>query len=172
MLLFIIVLVVLAYIWIQNQFKFFERLGFPYIKPSIPFGSIGNVGRTEHISDFLKQNYEKFKNQGPGFGLFIMTKPSFIPTDPDLVKDILVKHFEIFHQHGFDVDENVDPLSAHLFFIDGQPWKDLRAKLSPTFTSGRMKMKFPIVLDTADQMIEYLASVPEKHNSMEMKGKW
>lgn len=164
-----VILITLAYLWIKSRFQFFERLGFPYCKPSIPFGNLDKVGRTEHMCEFLKREYENFKDQGPAFGIFMMTQPTLVITDPELIKDILVKHFETFHEHGFDVDPANDPLVEHLFFIDGQPWKDLRAKLSPTFTSGRMKMMFPIVTETADRMVDYLTPFSEKQGALEMK---
>lgn len=168
-LLLAVTLLVVAYLWIKNKFQFFKRLGFPYTEPSIPFGCMGNIGRTEHISEFLKREYENFKDKGPAFGTYMLTQPSLIPTDPELIKDIFVKHFDIFHHRGFDVDFNNDPLSGNLFFINGQEWKDLRAKLSPTFTSGRMKMMFPILDQTADVMIDYLMPFAERQEMMEMK---
>lgn len=110
------------------------------------------------MCEFTKRNYEKFKNKSPAFGFYILFNPIIAPTDPELVKEILVKNFENFHHRGIFVNEKDDPLTNNMFFVKGQQWKDLRVKLSPTFTSGRMKMMFPIVASKADRMIEFLSS--------------
>jgi cytochrome P450 family 6 len=117
---------------------------------------MNGVGTKEHASEFMKREYDRFKHKGPAFGLFFLSRKTIVPTDPELVKEILVRSFENFHDHGFPFNEKSDPLATHLFATSGQVWKDLRAKLSPTFTSGRMKMMFPIVASKADRMIEYL----------------
>lgn len=134
-----------------------------------PFGSIGGVGVSEHTSDFMKRQYDKFKHESPAFGMFFLARKTIVPTDPELVKDIFVRNFESFHDHGFFVNEKADPLSNHLFFTSGQYWKDLRAKLSPTFTSGRMKMMFPIVASKADRMIEYVETLVGSKGSIDLK---
>ena len=50
----------------------------------------------------------------------------------------------------------VNPLSGHLFFVSCQQCRDLRAKLSPTLTSGKMKMMFGTVSEVCDRMIDFL----------------
>lgn len=59
--------------------------------------------------------------------------------------------------------------SGHLFSLSGQKWKELRGKLSPTFTSGKMKMMFDSVSTVCDRMIEFIKPDAQKNGSVEMK---
>lgn len=169
MLIYLAAILFLFYIWIKNFFTYWEKLGFPYVPGKFPLGSTTNVGRTEHMSQFLKREYNNFKNITPAFGIYHMLRPTLVLTDPELIKEVLVKNFDNFHSHGININEKVDPLNGNLFFKSGQEWKDLRAKLSPTFTSGKMKMMFSLVSNIADDMVEYLKVIAEKEDSHEMK---
>jgi cytochrome P450 len=115
-----------------------------------PLGSVSGIGSVEHATDFYNRTYEQHKDSGPAFGVYYMAKPLLVLTDPDLVKAILATYFETFHERGFTVSKEADPLSQHLFFLSGQKWKDAKAKLSQTFTSGKMKMMLPTVVDPGD----------------------
>lgn len=66
-------------------------------------------------------------------------------------------------------DERDDPISAHLFSVDFYRWKVLRAKLTPTFTSGRMKFMFQTVVDVADNFQKCLAGKVDGNENFELK---
>jgi len=61
------------------------------------------------------------------------------------------------------MDEELEPLSGHLFMLPGKRWRNLRVKLSPAFTSGKLKMVFQTFVDCGIE----LGSILEKSASDE-----
>lgn len=108
------------------------------------------------MSHVLKQFYEEFKSKAPVHGLYeFFVRPSFVVTDLDVIKEILIKDFDNFRNRGIYHSED-DVLSNHLFLIEDEPWKTMRTNLSPTFTSGKMKAMFHTVLDISNQLVAYV----------------
>jgi hypothetical protein len=113
----VIAVVALIYLWFKKKYSFWESHGFPSIPGKIPLGSVGEMGFKTHSSYVLKKFYDEYKGKAPAFGIYFMTQPVLIPTEPELVKDILVRNFESFHDRGFYFNEKDDPLSGHLVVI-------------------------------------------------------
>jgi len=119
------------------------------------------------MSHILKRTYFKYKNQtdGPFVGFYVFAKKFIVITDIDFVKTVLIKDFEKFHDRGVYHNEKDDPLTSNLTAIEGEKWKNLRQKLTPTFTSGKMKTMFPTVLNVGDELIrifdEKISSSPQ-----------
>ena len=53
--------------------------------------------------------------------------------------------------------------------MNGLEWRNLRIKLTPTFTSGKMKMMFPIVLECADVLKKVLGPSADINDVVEIK---
>lgn len=68
------------------------------------------------------------------------------------------------------MNEEADPLNAkNLFMMGGQKWKDMRSKLVPTFTSGKMKAMFPLILECAEEFDKHLEKMADANEIFEAK---
>nr|CAD7440016.1 unnamed protein product [Timema bartmani] len=120
------------------------------------------------MSQKFAEIYSQFKHQKV-CGIYLMHRPALLMCDPDMIRDVLVKDFTHFHDRGIVVDEELDPLTAHLFSLSGQRWKQLRTKLTPTFTSGKMKMMFPVLAKCGEQLRALVAEHAVIGDAVEVK---
>uniref|UniRef100_A0A1B0CSM1 Cytochrome n=1 Tax=Lutzomyia longipalpis TaxID=7200 RepID=A0A1B0CSM1_LUTLO len=162
-------ILLLGVLYIRRIYGYWQDRGVPFIEPKFPKGSISSLGKTEHFFEMIKRFYFELKGEGSVVGgTFFMTTPVAVALDLDFVKTILVKDFHHFHDRGFYVNERDDPLMANLLSIGGPGWKSLRAKLSPTFTSGRMKLIFPILKDISNRFVQCLNEELSEREEIEL----
>lgn len=164
------VVVGLAYYFIQRRYSYWKRLNVPYIQPTFPFGNLKQLGKTMHASKLFEKFYNELKGLGPFGGLYFFINPTVLATDLDFVKNVLIKDFNHFVSRGVFYNEKDDPLSGHLFSLDGEKWRGLRSKLSPTFSSGKMKFMYPITVSVADELTSTINSlISDTNGDFEIK---
>ncbi|XP_055697213.1 probable cytochrome P450 6a13 [Phlebotomus papatasi] len=166
---FALVFGVIVYIWYnaRKALSYWSDRNVPVLKPKFPLGNLGEVGK-KHIGDVFGDAYLKLKGKEPFAGFYMLMSPVVVPLDLDFIKDILIKDFQYFADRKIFYNEKDDPLSAHLFAIRGEKWRRFRQQLTPTFTSGKMKMMFPLVIGQAKNLQKYI----DKHineSYMELK---
>ncbi|XP_052870416.1 probable cytochrome P450 6a17 [Anopheles cruzii] len=142
-------LLALCYVWVrERRYRFWADRSVAFIEPQFPYGNFKTLGKVEHIAPITQRHYDHFKRLGvPYGGVFMLTTPLLYIFDTELIKTLLVKDFQYFPNRGVYFNERDDPLSAHMFAIEGQKWRTLRTKLSPTFTSGRIRTTLPLVIE-------------------------
>lgn len=155
----VLTILTLGYYYVKRKFSYWSDRGVPSVESKFLVGSMAGVGSKITFGEMAQNVYNELKGKGPVGGLFMFTEPVAIITDMDLLRDVFVKDFQYFNDRGMYVNERDDPLTAHLFSLEGAQWKNLRAKLSPTFTSGKMKMMHSTILTVADQFTSHLESI-------------
>lgn len=76
--------------------------------------------------------------------------------DPQIIKQFLVKDFQHFMDRGFVYDDQKEPLTANLVNLEGIKWRVLRQKLTPTFSSGKIKNMMNLLHECSKQLLVYL----------------
>ncbi|XP_055696248.1 cytochrome P450 6A1-like [Lutzomyia longipalpis] len=142
----------LIYSWSMRKFRYWKDRGIAYVEPEFPYGNTKGVSRDVRFSDILTSFYNRFSGREKFVGMYIFMRPIGVAIDPELVKKILVKDFHNFQDRGLYHNEKDDPLSGHLFTLEGEPWRVLRTKLSPTFTSGKIKMMSNIMVEVTSEL--------------------
>lgn len=153
-----IVLLIVA--GIRHAYGYWRSHKIPYAQPiCFPYGSIKGAMSTEHISDILARYYTQFKGRGlPFVGIYFLLRRVILIVDIDFIKRVLIKDFQYFENRGGFYNERDDPLSAHLFILETDTWRRVRAQLTPTFTSGKMKLMFASVRQQAERFGSVLSA--------------
>ena len=106
-------------------------------------------------------------------GMYEMLKPVLIVWDSEIMKRIFIKDFDHFaDRRNFDLEprHERDQVSMEMLSIkNGVGWKSLRAVMTPTFTSGKIKSMFPLVCDKADALIKFSMKQAAENQHVDMK---
>ena len=158
-----------VYYYLTKNFDFWKKQNVPGPKPIPFFGNFKDFlfGKT-HIALLMMKYYNEFKSE-PMIGIFGKKNPSLILKDPDLIKDVLIKDFNVFPDRGLYVNPKVDPLNQHLVNLEHDRWRPLRNKLSPVFTSGKLKEMFYLMVDCLELFEKRLEKMAEKGESVECR---
>ncbi|XP_030555359.1 probable cytochrome P450 6a14 [Drosophila novamexicana] len=147
-----LLVIVLGYL--RHCYNYWELQGVRQLRPHFLFGHFFKL-KSVHLSELLQETYDAFKGKSRVAGTYLFIRPMAVVTDLDLVKAILIKDFNKFVDRSntpLNLPEN--PLAGHLFNLHGEEWRALRTKLSPTFTSGKIKYMFSTITGVAQQLEE------------------
>lgn len=149
----------LAYYFSTSTYGYWRERNVPYARPLVPlFGNLAGMAvGAEHQMDLYNRLYNKFRGYRY-VGFFQMRTPYLLICDPVLINRMLIKDFAYFSDHGMykgSPDEN--PLNNDIFNMVGAQWKIMRAKLSPVFTSGKLKLMHGQIKECSEQLMLNLA---------------
>lgn len=142
--------------------KYWARKKIISLKPSnFIMGSTGDVLlKKMPLCNYHANMYERLAPHKYG-GYYNFFTPVLVVRDPDIIKTIFTKDFNCFMDRGQPLDEK-NPLSQNLFNLKGEKWRILRAKLTPTFTSGKIKIMFNLMKECTAELIEMIDTSMEK----------
>lgn len=161
-----LVVALLAFYLYKQRFGQFARRRVPHI----PF-SLGRFlrSRAEHPYKHTQEVYDQIKHKSPIGGLYFGLNPFFLVTDMEMAKRILIKDFDHFVNRGIFYNPADDPVGASMFVTEDEKWKSIRQKITPTFSSGKIKEMLPTVLRISDNLNAVMVEESRKNTEWDIK---
>ncbi|KAL0901852.1 hypothetical protein ABMA27_007009 [Loxostege sticticalis] len=144
---------VVFYLYNTRTFKYWASKGVKHDRPVLLFGNNAkNFLMKQSRSQAMEEMYWKYPKEKV-VGFYRSTTPELILRDPELIKQVLISKFTHFYSRGFHpYPKVVEPVMRNLFIVEGDLWKMLRQKLTPAFTSGKVKTSFPMIVERAEKL--------------------
>ncbi|CAG9785904.1 unnamed protein product [Diatraea saccharalis] len=165
-LIWLLVLIATLTIYFWKRYSRFSEYGVKHFSPVPLLGNMtAIVFRFNHFTDQIQSLYDAFPDQS-FVGWYEFMKPMIMIKNIELIKKVTIKDFEHFLDHRTIVDEKIDPFfGRNLFSLKGQEWKDMRSTLSPAFTSSKMRLIVPFMVEVGHQMVETLIMKIQQSNT-------
>lgn len=149
-------LLLLIYKYLISNYDYWQKRNVAFVKPT-PF--IGNfwemLTMKLSIGHYLQKVYNQFDK--PYFGIYAFNTPVLVLKDVQLVKNVLVKDFQYFSDRSVTANENADSMAANmLFFVKNPLWKDVRTKVTPIFSSAKLKNMIGLINSSGNDFAEYI----------------
>ncbi|CAO1310534.1 unnamed protein product [Diamesa serratosioi] len=164
-------IVLTIFVWIWHRQSYFKNHGIPYFKSLPLLGAFSDtvLGKCGIFENVQKIYFNPKLKEMSFFGIFLFHKPSLVITDPALIKLIMVKDFQHFtNRHGGSQDH--DPIGeTNLFFVKNPLWKKLRGKLTPFFSSVKLKTMFYILDKIGDDLNKHIHTQLNNNDRVELE---
>ncbi|KAK9730877.1 Cytochrome P450 [Popillia japonica] len=160
-----------VYCYIKRSHKYWDERNAPHLSAKSFWGNMENPFITKKGLKYdLKNAHDELKRLGYKHGgIYLFKQPVYLCVDPEVCKLILTKDFQYFGGRGSTIDYKTNPLAEHLFNLEGEPWRSMRVKLTPTFTSGKMKQMFDTLLACGIPMLDRIEELIQQKKSLDIK---
>ncbi|XP_054722229.1 cytochrome P450 3A8-like isoform X2 [Uloborus diversus] len=145
----VIGIAVTSYIWYSRRNDdYWKKRGVKSL-PRFNYITLYKILTEKPLHEVQLENYKK---HGRILGSIGMGNKALSIADPELLKDILVKDFHVFHfrrelKFGDKIFDNM------VSVLKGDDWKRVRTILTPVFTTKRLKMMTNIINECSQNVI-------------------
>ncbi|KAJ3645299.1 hypothetical protein Zmor_022965 [Zophobas morio] len=143
------------------------------LKQIVHGSCIGSIWKTvtgkKSFADMIQDAY--YMEPNTRYSTFYQFfNPVLLVKDPDLIKQMLVKDSDHFMNHQHFIPPEGDPIFyKNLFSMENQEWRDMRSRLTPVFTSSKMKYMFSLITQNCDKFVKHFLRKEETVVTVEMR---
>jgi cytochrome P450 len=138
--------------------NYFKSKGIHYLGNSTYRMLTLSLQRKMSLFTTTVDQYEEVKSAGAKVaGTKDFGRTTLWVQDPHLIKHILIKDFDHFvDRRDFNFPKKDKFFGKMIPILKGDGWKGLRSKISPTFTTGKIKRMFQLMNASGKRFVSYL----------------
>nr|QZP43551.1 cytochrome P450 monooxygenase CYP6AB190 [Ephestia elutella] len=144
----------LAFYWYGTRtYNYWTIRGVKHDRP-LPFvgNNLNQFMQKASVAMTANEIYRKYPEEKV-VGFYRAQSPELVIRDPEIAKRILLTDFNYFHSRGlYPHRTDVEPILRNLFMVDGDVWRLLRQRLSPLFSTGKLKAMFHLIITRAEKL--------------------
>lgn len=135
----------------RNKYYFWDRLGVKGTRPSPLLADFTYLlDKNPKITE-----RERVQKYGKVHGQHAHGFPRLFIADPEVLRQVCIKDHDVFPDHtGMRLPNKYQ--SLFLVWLKGDHWRKVRAIMSPTFTSGKIKRMFRLFDGCAEDLIQFI----------------
>ncbi|XP_067142999.1 cytochrome P450 3A2-like [Centruroides vittatus] len=145
---FFVLALLLSVLYVKKRVSYWKNHGIPSVTTGIwsLFVALRTFINTPHHLHQL----EEYKKYGRIHGIYLGLEPQLVIAEPHILKKILVKDFNMFHNR-MDFEIGNPLFDKMLSVLTDDDWKRIRCIISPTFSSSRMRKMANLVRECAEK---------------------
>lgn len=154
--LFVAALLILFYLYYQLYRNYWNKRNVPVLGIKTFYKTLINIFlMRKNLGETLRYLYEE--NKTPFLGFYILNQPIVIVNDPIIIKQVVISDFNSFSDHTVPYRTPADMIGTSTLFTTKNPtWKTIRSKLSPFFSSGKLKQMICLMNDVAAEFRDFI----------------
>ncbi|XP_037935232.1 probable cytochrome P450 6v1 [Teleopsis dalmanni] len=170
-LLVVITILTGVFVWSRRTYVYWQRRRVKFVRPTHLLGNLKEVLKLENSFALQLRNFyfdKRFENE-PLVGIYLFHQPALLLRDLELVRTVLIEDFVSFSNRFAKCHQHQDNIARfNLFFSKNPEWREIRTRLSPVFTAGKIKQMFALMEEIGTDLEIYLNKLTrnfEKHNA-------
>ncbi|CAL1289776.1 unnamed protein product [Larinioides sclopetarius] len=148
----------------HDRLKLFKRYGIPGPEPGFLSGNMSQLRSAPTPNDLVTPWLKKYGNV---FGYYLGEIPYVVVNDLEMLKQVFIKDSNVFiNRPSLFLD--VAPLNQTILALKDKRWKEVRSLLTPTFSSGKIKLMTHIVSKKVDVTVSVVAKHADKNEMFDI----
>ncbi|XP_065311301.1 cytochrome P450 3A24-like [Dermacentor albipictus] len=154
----------LLYIYAARHRNYWKNQNVAHEKFSLIFGPAKRL----LLKPVCLSDQERYKKYGRLFGAYEQGKPCLFVAEPDLIKQVLVKDFQLLPNRKQRRTSNL-LLDNMMVIATVERWRSIRPASSPAFSTGKLRKMNALIQDCARTTCKHLREAAERNDDIDVK---